>query len=240
MHHFDKWEHAAPPTGNDHERMTSVPPPRTKLRGNLRRRSPDGRLAIWEDRRRHPRGPRVSVWVRHGRASAINSRPTSSAFLPFPLLSSTRRAVPSPLFSLLAPHATPRSASSRLVSSEGGSARCEQRREGAGMRMLSKACSIVASSLPRCSSSAAPTVAPLSLSLPLPHRLVPFSRWFSAEGFGSGVGDFRRGASPVACKSATASVPTERVVSHDSPWLPALLRRCPPVYRFCSCSLHSS
>jgi hypothetical protein len=49
--------------------------------------------------------------------------------------------------------------------------------ERGAMRMLSKACSIVASSLPRCS---APTVA--SLSLPLSSRL-PFSldkRWFSA------------------------------------------------------------
>ena len=51
------------------------------------------------------------------------------------------------------------------------------------MRMLSKACSIVASSLPRCSSSsAAPTVAPLSISLSL-----FLFRGGPRRGFGSGV-----------------------------------------------------
>jgi hypothetical protein len=58
--------------------------------------------------------------------------------------------------------------------------------------MLSKACSIVASSLPRCSSSsAAPTVALLS------HLYIDSSLFavVLGGGFGSGIGDFRRVAS---------------------------------------------
>ncbi|CAN6198535.1 unnamed protein product, partial [Urochloa humidicola] len=93
-------------------------------------------------------GDGPAVWARHGRASAITAGQPSPP--PFPLL-----AVPSPSPpSLLAPHAT-----HRLGSSEGGSVPREHGKgEGAGMRMLSKACSIVASSLPRCSLSAAPTM----------------------------------------------------------------------------------
>jgi hypothetical protein len=129
------------------------------------------------DRQREtPPGARVytSVWARRGRASAITAGQPLGPRASFP----TSLAVPVPFSSLpLSSLPTPRIASSPRKAAAPPRAR-EGREEGAGMRMLSKACSIVASSLPRCSSSsaAAPTVASLS-----PHYIsLPLSPWFSS------------------------------------------------------------
>jgi hypothetical protein len=136
---------------------------------------------------------------------------------PFPLSPFSHYSpVPSPKSSLLCrlPLLSPRSPQSRVHASSlslppkaGGAATAEGKGEERGaMRMLSKACSIVASSLPRCSSSAtAPTVA--SRSLPLSSRL-PFSldkRWFSA-----GVWIWDRGASAGARHRDLQLSPCER------------------------------
>lgn len=140
------------------------------------------------------------------------------------IFTTSRRAVPSPS---LSPR-SPRHASSRR---NGRRQRCEQGREGAGMRMLSKACSIVVSSLPRCSSSAAaPTVALLShlyIVSSLFAVVLGGGVWIWVWGFSS-----RRVPVTSNCLGSNGTV-----VSHDSPWLPALSQRCRAVYRFYSTSL---
>jgi hypothetical protein len=171
------WEHAAQATCNDHERMTSAPRHAPRFAAHPRRRSPDGLPPIWETPSRAP-------CVRVGPARASQRHQPANLRCAC-ILTTSRRAVPSPS---LSPR-SPRHASSRR---NGRRQRCEQVREGAGMRMLSKACSIVASSLPRCSSSsAAPTVALLS------HLYIDSSLFavVLGGGFGSGIGDFRRVAS---------------------------------------------
>jgi hypothetical protein len=118
-----------------------------------------------------------NVWARRGRDSTQPHPHRRAACLPLPSLSFSNYspvpslqvfvALPAPRsLSSPPPDATPRLVS---VSPTGGWRRRDCGSEGRGaMRMLSRACSVVASSLPRCSSSsaAAPTVASLSPSLP--------------------------------------------------------------------------
>lgn len=134
-----------------------------------------------QPRRGGPHGPR------RGEASQRHhhSRPTPLLSLtPFP--TSTRRAFLSPL--LLSPllsrvllHSSRLAwvlATSPPAATSGGGGGWGRKGEGEQeMRMLSKACSLVASSLPRCSSSAAPTVGLPSLS---PSRSV--SVWWIVVG----------------------------------------------------------
>jgi hypothetical protein len=134
-----------------------------------------------------------------------------SPLSPFPTtrpcrLSKSSLLCPLPVLSPRLPP-TPRLVSSRFPPpAAGGAATAEARGEERGaMRMLSRACSVVASSLPRCSSSsaAAPTVASLSPSLP---RVFPFPRDRKVvvhRGLDLGPVSFHRSASPWP---ATASV----------------------------------
>jgi hypothetical protein len=157
-----------------------------------------------------------NVWARRGRDSTQPHPHRRAACLPLPSLSFSNYspvpslqvfvALPAPRSLSSAPlDATPRLASSRLVSSRSpppaarGAATAEAKGEERGaMRMLSRACSVVASSLPRCSSSvAAPTVASLSPSLP--PRVLPFPRdrkVVDRGGLDLGPVSFHRSASP--------------------------------------------
>jgi hypothetical protein len=214
------WEHAAPATCNDHERMTLAPRHAPRFAAHPRRRSPDGLPPIWETPSRAP-------CVRRPCGSGTGEPAPSTGQPPLCLhciFTTSRRAVPSPSLSPRSPrHASPRR--------NGRRQRCEQGREGAGMRMLSKACSIVASSLPRCSSSAAaPTVALLShlyIDSSLFAVVLGGGVWIWVWGFSS-----RRVPVTSNCLGSNGTV-----VSHDSPWLPALSQRCRAVYRFYSTSL---
>jgi len=101
------------------------------------------------------------------------------------------------------------------------------------MRMLSKACSIVASSLPRCSSSsAAPTVAPLSISLSL-----FLFRGGPRRGFGSGVVGISVGA---RCRGLQLPrlQPTELGCFARRPLASRVIAECAQSFIvFCSCFL---